>query len=162
MSPNYPHLLLNHLPLFSLAFGIVLLLISLIKANHTLRLTALITLVFGALITIPAVLSGDEAEHFVEDLAGVSEYYLHEHEELGEVALTVNLVAGSLALLGLFAGTFLQQYQKFIDIITLVAAIIGLAFTVITAKHGGQIRRPEMWDPVELKPQQASNSYDMD
>ena len=151
MAPNYWHLLWNHTPLFSLAFGFVILFISFINKNNSTRTLGLVILVLGALLTIPAVLTGDEAEHFVEEIDGISQFYLHEHEELGEVALTVNLVAGSFALIALFAPTFFNQYKKFIDIITLIASVFGIFITIVAAKHGGQIRRPELWNKQEIQ-----------
>ena len=151
MAPNYPHLLWNHLPLFSLAFGFVILLISLLRANPILRKTGLIIIVLGGLFSIPAYLSGEEAEHFVEELSGISEHYLEEHEELGETAFYVNLVVGVIALIALLTGVMFAKYRKLIDTTVLLISFVGLGITLIAAKHGGQIRRAELWDQQEVE-----------
>jgi len=151
MAPNYPHLLWNHLPLFSLTFGFVILLISLLRNNATLRKTGLIIIVLGGLFSIPAYFTGEEAEHFVEELSGISEHYLEEHEELGETAYYVNLIAGITALIALLTGVMLAKYRKLIDTTVLLISFAGLGITVIAAKHGGQIRRAELWDQHEVQ-----------
>lgn len=151
MSPNYPHLLWNHAPLFSLAFGFIFVAISLIKANPTLRKTGLVLLVLAGLFSVPAYLTGEEAEHFVEEIPGISEHYLEEHEELGETAYYVNLLVGILALAALTLGGMFEKYRKLLDIVVVVAGFMGIAITGIAAKHGGQIRRPELWDKQEVQ-----------
>ncbi len=155
MSPNYPHLLWNHAPLFSLAFGFVFVAISLLKANPVLKKTGLVLLVLGGLFSVPAYLSGEDAEHFVEEIPGISEHYLEEHEELGETAYYVNLLVGMLALAALTLGGMLEKYRKLLDIAVVVSGFIGIAITGIAAKHGGQIRRPELWDEQEVEVYEA-------
>lgn len=160
MSPNYPHLLWNHLPLFTLAFGVVFLLISLLKNNSMFRKTGLIIIVLGGLFSIPAFLSGEEAEHFVEELSGISEHYLEEHEELGETAFYTNLVAGIAALIALFTGAMFEKYRKFVDTTVLLISFAGLGITIIAAKHGGQIRRPELWNTQEIQEHSHEEHHD--
>lgn len=159
MSPNYPHLLWNHLPLFSLAFGVIILFISILKSNQVLRKAGLIIIVLGGLFSIPAYFSGEEAEHFIEELSGISEHYLEEHEELGETAFYINLVAGFTALIALAIGNMFDKFRKLIDTVVLLISFGGLAITVIAAKHGGQIRRPELWNLQEIQEHSSEEQH---
>ena len=101
MDAGHLHLLLNHVPILGTFFGLVILIIGLLRKNQTLEKAAFITFVVVAVITLPAYISGEEAEHAVEHMAGSSHDMAHEHEELAETALfmMIGLALPSLIIL---------------------------------------------------------------
>lgn len=143
MDPIQVHLLLNHIPILGSLFGLILLAIAVIGKNKTVEQTAYYTLVVVALVTIPVFWSGEEAEHTVEEMAGVSEHFLEEHEEISEGAVWVVYSTGALSLIVLVLG-YLGKTPAVIRYITLMASIASFSAMVIVGSHGGKIRHSEL------------------
>ena len=107
MNATHLHLLLNHIPILGSFFGLALLAASLVSHGGQLWLTraALAFFIVVGLTAVPANLSGEEAEHQVEELPGVTHHAIHEHEEAAEAALIAASLLGAAAL----AALLLQQ-----------------------------------------------------
>ncbi len=152
MTAAHFHLLLNHMPILGSLFGLILLFVGLIRNNRILQKAGLATFVLMAIVTIPAFLTGEPAEHMVEDFAGFSHEMAHEHEELGEKGLIIALVLGAMS--GLL--WFLLSRNKHLNYKkalwgTLVVGFITFLFMVLIGNHGGKIRRPELrGEPTEM------------
>ena len=101
MDATYIHLLTNHIPILGSLFGAVLLAIGMLLKNRTVEIVALSTILLSAVFTLPAYFSGEEAEHVVEKIAGISKHHLEEHEEHAELTLWLMIVSGLLALMSL-------------------------------------------------------------
>ena len=144
MNATYFHLLVNHVPLFAALFGTVCLAWGLIKSVPSLRTAGLIFLIAGSLGGWGAHISGEKAEHFVEELPGVSRKLVHEHEEAAE---TVHLFVIPLGLVSILA-LYLDRKQSRWTLVALwVTAAFGAAtfFTsVVAAETGGHIQHSEV------------------
>lgn len=145
MTAAHLHLVLNHMPILGSLFGLILLFIGLIRGNRILQKAGLATFVLVALITIPAFLTGEPAEHLVEDFGGFSHEMAHEHEELGEKGLIIALMLGAISafLLYLLSRNKHLNYKRGLWG-TLVLSLITFLFLVLIGNHGGKIRRPEL------------------
>lgn len=143
---DYPHLhlLLNHIPILGTVFGVVLLGIGLVIKNRSVEVTALVTLAIVALLTIPAYTTGEEAEHVVEHIQGISEHELEEHEEHAELSLWLMLGAGVLAILTLISYRGMQHLRKIFTILTLVGSSLAFLSLIPLALHGGKIVHSEL------------------
>ncbi len=64
--PEYVHVLLNPLPIYGIALGIVALAVSMIARNRRAHVTALIILLIGAGSTIPVVYFGNEGYDVID------------------------------------------------------------------------------------------------
>lgn len=145
MTGAHLHLLLNHLPILGTLFGLLLLLVGLIKKSKTLQKTALATFVLVGLITIPAFLTGEAAEHATEHLVGSSHDMVHEHEELGEKGLILALVLGLVsAVFWLFLARNKHLHYRRALWVILVGSMLSFALMALIGNHGGKIRRPEL------------------
>ncbi len=111
MTGAHLHLLLNHIPLLGTLFGLILLFIGLTKRSKTLQKAGLATFFIVGLVSIPAFLTGEAAEHATEHLVGSSHDMVHEHEELGEMGLIIALILGAIS--GLF--WFLVAKNRHLD-----------------------------------------------
>lgn len=144
MSAQYIHLLLNHVPLLAVVFAFPLLVIGLMRRNDTLNRTALAGFITAALITWPVFLSGEDAEHAVEELPGVGHDYIEAHEEFAELTLWV------VEALGLGAVVVLVLSRKKPSVPRgPLAALLALSVVVIgmvgyTNRLGGVIRHTEI------------------
>ena len=144
MEQNYPHLLLNHFPVILTIVGSLMLIYSLFKGKIEITKVALVILIFSALITIPAFLTGEGSEHAIENFPGVSHEHIEEHEEGGLFALYFNEATGILALLSLILLSRGNSKSIYLLYITLVFALFTTVLLVHTGFEGGKIRRPEL------------------
>ena len=144
MNAAYTHLLLNHIPILGTLFGVVLLIVGIIRKNNALSQAALITFILAAVVVLPVDWSGEEAEEIVEEIAGVSHEVIHEHEEVAELAVKAMLGLGVLALITLILGSWHVKIGRALRFITLLLSF-GVFFLMFRAGNtGGEIRHPEI------------------
>ena len=105
---------------------------------------ALVFIVLVSLATIPVYLTGEPAEEVIEDLPGISEERIEEHEEQAEIAFILVEVAGALALITLFARRYSDKLGRRVAILTLVVLIISGGLIAWTANLGGEIQHQEI------------------
>ena len=144
MNEAHLHLMINHIPLVGIGFVTVLLVVSLIMKNSTLINVSLIFVILVALWAIPAYLTGEPAEEIVEDLPGISERMIEEHEEAAETAFIFVEAVGGLALLTLIVRRFSAKSGMVLTLLTLVGIITGGGLIAWTANLGGKINHPEI------------------
>ena len=87
MNPAHLHLMLNHVPVLAVPFGLALLGWAMFRPRPEFARLALIVFVFSALATIPTYLSGEPAEDAIEGVAGAIEPWVEPHEEAALVSL---------------------------------------------------------------------------
>jgi hypothetical protein len=104
------------------------------------------------LLSIPAYLSGEEAEHLVEHIIGVNKIAMDAHEDQAEIAFWILLMNGAIALGTLISAIKTQIISRPLLWINFVLLIIVVAFMARTGYTGGQIRHSEInaRTPVEL------------
>lgn len=137
------HLALNHAPLFLSLIGGLLLIVGMIKKNETVKTISLYMLVAAAVFTAPVYLTGEGTEELVENMAGVNEAAIEEHEEMAKISLIIIIVSGVVALLGLLT----RKKESLSKIILGGAVLLSLAsFGTMaqTAHLGGLIRHSEI------------------
>jgi uncharacterized membrane protein len=149
MNAAHWHLMINHIPVMGVIFGMIFLLVAMIGRNKTLIKASLWILVVVALATIPVFLSGDPAMEMIKNLPGVSHDLIHEHEELAEKAFIAVLGLGVIAALGLLVHRTKNRVSGIFLATVFVLTIITGVLMAGTANMGGEIRHPEIRsDPV--------------
>jgi peptidoglycan/LPS O-acetylase OafA/YrhL len=136
--------MLNHLPLFGIFFGLVLLIAGALARRKELTSAALVFFLISAVAAVPVYLSGEPSEEAVENLPGFQESLVEQHEELAETTFIAIEILGLMA----FAGLVLQSrgheprasYLGFL----LAFALGTLLLVGYTANLGGQIRHTEV------------------
>lgn len=144
MDGAHLHLLLNHYPIVGSIIAFMLLLVGFFLKNKSVINAALVTTVLIGLITIPAFLTGEAAEHKVEDLAGTSEFYLEEHEDIGKAAFLIINITAVLSLIALIVNLISRKTSRFLTALVLLALAATVGIMVYTGFLGGKIRRPEL------------------
>ena len=144
LDPVRIHLALNHFPIISLLIAVIALLYGILSNKKSIVQTALVIVFFSGIVGVGVHFSGEEAEHAVASLAGTSEYFLEEHEELGETSFTAGLILSGLSLALFLILQFTERkIRPALWLLVLCSAIVfGLYFT--TAAHGGKIRHVEL------------------
>ncbi|GAB3829707.1 DUF2231 domain-containing protein [Hymenobacter jeollabukensis] len=143
MNTAHLHLLLNHSPIFASLFGLILLLIAVLRRHEALINAGLVTLVVAALLTIPTQLTGEGAEEVVEHRPGVTHALIHEHEEAAELSLWAMEATGLLALVSLLARRRGAARAPLFTYLTLAGAVASFGLLARTGNLGGQIMHPE-------------------
>lgn len=143
MSAAHFHLILNHLPILGVPFGIALLASGVLRKTEELKRAALVTFALAALFTIPVFYTGEPAEETIEHLPGVSESLIHDHEELAEISM------GLMVLLGISSlGTLIVFRRREIpgsaQAAVLIVALVGAGSLALTGAAGGEIRHSEI------------------
>lgn len=144
MTAEHLHLLLNHGPLFAVAFSLPLLVFGLLRRNDTVSRVSLVGLITAAALCLPVYFSGEDAEHAVEDLQGVSHEFLEEHEDAAKTTIILVEVLGALSAAVFFVSLKRPQAPRGLLAIVLVAAAGVFVVIAYTNNLGGKIRHSEL------------------
>jgi hypothetical protein len=146
VNPAYAHLLVNHVPIVGAALSIPLLLIALWRREEPgVFLAAVVVVVIAGVGALAAERSGHAAEGIVEDLPGVEERLVEEHEERGEAAMWVALASAALGVVTLaLVWRRSGPVPAWCPALLLVAALATTTAMAWTALSGGEIRHPEI------------------
>ena len=83
MNSAHWHLLLNHLPVLGIPFGLGLLLASLRRQTPTLQRAGLTVMILASAVAALVYLTGEPAEEALEQLAIRPTAAIERHEEIG-------------------------------------------------------------------------------
>ena len=136
----YLHLLSNHFPILGSLFGVLLLVVALVKPNLNTTLSAYLILILGGIGGFVAYFTGEPAEESIEHVAGISHKLIHVHEEMAENALIFVFLLTAAAVVGLWAARAQWKSAKKIERFTLVVGIIAFILFAFTGYLGGHIR----------------------
>jgi len=144
MDATHLHLILTHFPIVGTIIGSGILAYGQISKNDDIKKVALATFVLMSLITIPVFLSGEAAEDTVENIIGVSEEVIENHEELAEKAIWVMGLLGTISVFTFFAIIKKLPFSKTISVITLIVSLGTFGLFAIVGSTGGEIRHSEI------------------
>ena len=162
MNWAHVHLMLNHIPVVGIGFAILLLAVAVVRISHELTNVALVFVILVSLWAIPAYLTGEPAEEVVEDLPGVSEELIKEHEEQAEIAFILVEVAGALALITLIARRYSDKLGQKLVILTLLVLMISGGLIGWAANLGGKIHHEEIRSDTGLPSLQINKEKEDD
>jgi len=144
MNWAHVHLIINHIPVIGIGLLILLFIGAIVRKNKGLITVALAFIILISLATIPVYLTGEPAEEVVEDMPGISEELIKEHEEQAEIAFILVEVAGGLALITLIARRYSDKLGQRLVILTLLVLIVSGGLIGWTANLGGKIHHEEI------------------
>jgi len=161
LTAPHVHIAINHLPVVG-SMGIALLLaFALLPAGRSYRKLALVALVVVALAGLPAFFSGEPAEEGIENLAGIEEARIEQHEDVARTAVIVLELAGAIGLFGLML--FRRKAVPGSLLALALAVDLGaVALLARTAALGGEIRHPEIRSGQAVLPSPAAADSDDD
>lgn len=142
------HLLTNHLPIVGTFAALLVVLVGMLRRSDAAISTGLIVYAVMALMAVPAYLSGEEAEERVEQISGINEGAIHEHEEMAEVTLWLTVISGLLALGAVVTHHRNMKISSKIALAFVIIAIAAFAQAALTGHEGGKIRRPDLGGAV--------------
>lgn len=136
----YLHLVSNHFPILGSLFGILLLVVALVKPNLNTTLSAYIILLISGIGGVVAYFTGEPAEESIEHVKGISHKVIHIHEEMAENSLFFIFLLTATAVIGLWAERAQWQSNKKIERFALVVGIVAFILFAFTGYLGGHIR----------------------
>lgn len=137
------HLALTHVPVIVSFVGLIMLIVAFFLKNTIFTKTSYILLLIAGITAVPVFLTGEGTEEAIENLPGISEGLIEEHEEMANLALIAISASGLSALTALFAFRW-QGATRALKFVVLVLAITSGGLMAQTAHLGGQIRHTEI------------------
>lgn len=144
MNAAHIHLMINHFPIILPFIAIITRIIAHVIKSDSMRRYALGILIVGAITSFIAMQSGERAEEIVEELPGISETYIHNHEESAEIFSVITYIAGGIACIALWADIKRNSYAQVIVEIAIVLSVVSLFYAQKTGTSGGEIRHEEI------------------
>ena len=144
MDQTHVHLLITHLPIYGSILGAFVLAYGLWAKSDQTKIAAYYVLIISAIGAGISYLTGESAEETAENLQGVSETIIEQHEDFALFALIGLMVVGLFALIGLYLTLINSRLIKTIATITLIVSVISFGLVARTGYLGGQIRHSEI------------------
>lgn len=143
------HLALNHFPVILSFTSLLVLIWGKTSKSPDIKKVGLALVILSAVFAGIAFLTGEPAEGILEKLPIFSKDLVHEHEEAGEAALIVSIIAG---LAGLGAVWLTKKKHKLAESIYFICFVLVLMSTAAffrTAHLGGLIRHEEIRTKIQ-------------
>lgn len=144
MNQAHFHLVVNHLPIIVPMIGLLVMIGGLIFKSDIIKRTAYCIFIVGALSTFPAMATGEGAEEVIENIAGIEESYIENHEETAETFAIFSYLLGFIALIGLVITWKFKSASTLFSILTILFTVVVLYFGKETGTTGGEIRHTEI------------------
>lgn len=140
----YLHLVLSHIPVMGVFFGIMLLITAGVMKSNELKRFALGFFIFIAIASLAVYFTGESAEESVEHLPWVNESLIERHEQWASISVVSAGILGVLSAGGLLitrkSGNMPAWFLSGFMVLSIVAGgLIGR-----TANLGGKIRHAEI------------------
>lgn len=144
MNQTHLHLLITHLPIFGSILGGLVLAHGLWTKSNQTKIAAYNIFIISSIGAGIAYLTGEAAEETVENIQGVIEATIKQHEEFALFALISLIILGVASIVGLFLTLRKSPMTRTVAFIILFVSIISFGLVARTGYLGGQIRHTEI------------------
>ncbi|HEX8077461.1 MAG TPA: hypothetical protein VF511_06565 [Chthoniobacterales bacterium] len=153
-NPEYLHVLLNPLPVYGLAMGVVALIFALLVRSRRARFTALLIVFIGAISAWPVYHYGEAGYDRVLAMADdPGAKWLDEHQRRGEKLIYVFYFVAALSAIAAIAEFKFRRAALPLGIATAILASATLGAGAYIAYPGGHVRHREFrFEPAPEKP----------
>jgi hypothetical protein len=142
--PEYVHALLNPLPVYGLALGLIALLVALFLKNRSAQIPALIIIFIAAASAWPVAYFGHEGYDPVLSMSDeTGGAWLKVHEHRADILVWFDYALALLALIAIFLPRKFPKAQISLAILIVILAFVCLAGGGYAAYAGGKIRHRE-------------------
>jgi uncharacterized membrane protein len=138
------HLLFNHFPIVGAIFGLLLLIVALIRRSDELRLASYWGFIIVALITILVYIAGTHAEEVAHNQLGISKAIIHAHEEVAQQAFIALEILGGLSIAGLVFAQRAKRTPSWFFVTIVVIGVVATGIVSLAGIRGGMIRHTEV------------------
>lgn len=142
--PEYVHTLINPLPVYGLALGLIALVVALFLRKRAAQITALVIVFVAAMSAWPAAHYGKEAKDSVYSLSDdPGDAWLLEHENRADKLLWLFYTLAVVSAAAIVAPKKFPKSALPLTILTLILAVGSLGAGGYIAYAGGKIRHKE-------------------
>jgi uncharacterized membrane protein len=142
--PEYVHVLLNPIPVYGLAFGVLAGLIAGWTGSRSAKGLSLLLIFLGAASAWPVAHFGSGAYDRVYSMSGAdAQDWLNWHRHLGERAAWGCYAAALFAAFGLWSLWRLPRFNRLAHALSVLSALVALGLGAMAAFAGGRIRHSE-------------------
>ncbi len=160
MNQTHIHLLITHLPIFGSILGGLVLVHGLWTNSNQTKIAAYNIFIISAIGAGIAYLTGEAAEETVENIQGVVEATIKQHEEFALFALISLILLGVASILGLLLTIRKSPLTRTTAFVILFISLISFGLVARTGYLGGQIRHTEINSTNNTNP--TSNEKEVD
>ncbi len=144
MDQTHIHLIITHLPIFGSILGGLVLAHGLWTRSNQTKIAAYNIFIISSIGAVIAYVTGEAAEEIVEDMQGVVEATIKQHEEFALFALISLIILGVTSMLGLFLTLRKSPLTRTVAFVILFISLISFGLVARTGYLGGQIRHTEV------------------
>ena len=145
--PEYVHVLLNPIPVYAMACGILALVVALVLRSRPAQITAFVVVIFAALSVWPVAEYGDRAYDRVYSMSNPdAQQWLDVHMHRADLGSWVLYATAVIAAVALVLPRFRPRTQLPLALATLVFAFASLAAGSWISRAGGKVRHSEFRD----------------
>ena len=144
MDQTHIHLMITHLPIVGSVLGAIVLAYGLWKTSIHTQISAYILFIISSIGSVVSYLTGEAAEDKVENIGGISENLVEQHEEFALIALIALVVLGIMSLIALVLTLKKYSSIRIVGLITLLISLISFGLIAWTGYLGGRIRHTEI------------------
>jgi hypothetical protein len=142
--PEYVHVLLNPLPVYATAMGVLALAVALAMRSRPAQIVALIIVILGCGSAWPVIHYGRAGYDRVYSMSYPdAQKWLDVHADRAEDCEAVFYTTAGLSLAAIVLGSKFPKTGMWLTVATLVAAIVCLGLGGWIAHAGGQVRHAE-------------------
>ena len=160
MNQTHIHLLITHLPIFGSILGGFVLAHGLWTKTNQTKIAAYYLLIISSIGAGIAYITGEGAEESVENLQGVVEATIKQHEEFALFALISLIIHGLASILGLFISLRKSPLARTTAFLILIISIVSFGLVARTGYLGGQIRHTELTNGTTLPAEDSEKETD--
>jgi hypothetical protein len=144
MNAPHFHLLLNHIPVIGITFGVILFIISYLFRTLSLERAGLVLFILAAAMAVPSYFTGEGAEDAVENIAGLDSSMIEQHESWAGTYIWFDVVLGVLSCFVFWLSWRKWPYIQYAYVSLLFIAISCVGISLPVANSGGEIRHTEI------------------
>lgn len=144
MDPLYFHLMLNHVPIITTIFSVLILFFGMYKSEKMVINLSLIGFVMAGMFSIIVLMTGNAVEIITDMADGVSLTFLQEHSAAAKTANAISIVVAVAALAGFVVNKFKPAFFGKVKWTIAVMGLVSAGFFNYTAFLGAQIHHPEI------------------
>ena len=146
MTDAHYHLIVNHVSMFAILFGLLCLLWGSFRNSSELFLVATTLFLLAVVFSFIATETGEMAEDVVKQMPQVTKELIHEHEAAAKFAQISSIILSVVALAMLWVQKRKPHLFRIFQIITILLALWSSTVFIRTAYLGGYITHSEIRD----------------